>query len=93
VSTPKATQHDGSPSSTSSQGTGHTPKAPPDSHASVSTHWREAISIVVELTGIGALSAGLWLIRPWAGLIALGVALIVLGIASSPKFDKPTLPE
>jgi hypothetical protein len=38
----------------------------------VSADWREIVSIVVELTGIGVLSAGFWLIRPWCGLIVLG---------------------
>jgi hypothetical protein len=54
----------------------------------VSAHWREIVSLVVELTGIGVLSAGFWLIRPWCGLIVLGVGLIVIGFASSPRFDK-----
>jgi hypothetical protein len=59
----------------------------------VSARWREALSIVVELTGIGVLSAGFWLIRSWTGLIVLGVGLIVLGIASSPKFDRRRPPQ
>jgi hypothetical protein len=50
--------------------------------------WREAVSIAVELAGIGVLSAGFWLIRPWAGLIVLGAGLIVVGFASSPRFDR-----
>jgi hypothetical protein len=50
--------------------------------------WRDAVSIAVELAGIGVLSAGFWLIRPWAGLIVLGAGLIVLGFASSPRFDR-----
>jgi hypothetical protein len=54
----------------------------------VSTHWREIVSIVVESAGIGVLSTGFWLIRPWCGLIVLGVGLIVIGFASSPRFDK-----
>jgi hypothetical protein len=45
-------------------------------------------SIVVESAGIGVLSTGFWLIRPWCGLIVLGVGLIVIGFASSPRFDK-----
>lgn len=56
----------------------------------VSTHWREIFSVVVESAGIGVLSAGFWLIRPWCGLIVLGVGLIVIGFASSPRFDKHT---
>jgi hypothetical protein len=54
--------------------------------------WREAVSIAVELAGIGVLSAGFWLIRPWAGLIVLGAGLIVLGFASSPRFDRRVRP-
>lgn len=50
--------------------------------------WREAVSIAMELAGIGVLSAGFWLIRPWAGLIVLGAGLIVVGFASSPRFDR-----
>jgi hypothetical protein len=34
------------------------------------------------------LSAGFWLIRPWAGLIVLGAGMIVVGFASSPRFDR-----
>jgi hypothetical protein len=34
------------------------------------------------------LSTGFWLIRPWAGLIVLGAGLIVVGFASSPRFDR-----
>ena len=43
---------------------------------------------MIELAGIGVLSAGFWLIRPWAGLIVLGAALIVVGFAASPRFDR-----
>ena len=56
--------------------------------AARTARWRDAVSIAVELAGIGVLSAGFWLIRPWAGLIVLGAGLIVLGIASSPRFDR-----
>jgi hypothetical protein len=52
------------------------------------TRWREAVSIAVELVGIGVLAAGFWLVRPWAGLIVAGAGLIVLGFASSPRFDR-----
>ena len=55
---------------------------------SVSAHGREIVSTVVELAGIGVLSAGFWLIRPWAGLIVLGAGLILLGFAASPRFDR-----
>jgi hypothetical protein len=59
-----------------------------DARAARWAHWREAVSIVMELAGIGVLSAGCWLIRPWAGLIVLGAGLIVIGFASSPRFDR-----
>jgi hypothetical protein len=68
-------------------------KAPPvlptePEPSSDDARWREIISTVTELAGIAALSAGFWLIHPWCGLIALGAGLIVLGIASSPRFDR-----
>jgi hypothetical protein len=59
-----------------------------DAGAARGTRWREAVSIVIELAGIGVLSTGFWLIRPWAGLIVLGAGLIVIGFASSPRFDR-----
>jgi hypothetical protein len=59
-----------------------------DARAARATHWREAVSITLELAGIGVLGAGFWLIRPWAGLIVLGAGLIVVGFASSPRFDQ-----
>ena len=58
-------------------------------HAARRARWREALSTVTELAGICVLSAGFWMIRPWAGLLVLGTALIVLGFASSPRFNRP----
>jgi hypothetical protein len=46
------------------------------------------MSIALELVGIFVVSAGFWLIRPWAGLIVLGAGMIVVGVASSPHFDR-----
>jgi hypothetical protein len=71
---------------------GQTPAAPEPSgwRHWLNVHWREIVSLVVELAGIGVLSAGCWMIRPWSGLIVLGVGLIVIGFASSPRFDKHT---
>ena len=43
---------------------------------------------MIELAGIGVLSVGFWLIRPWAGLIVLGAGLIVLGFAASTRFNR-----
>ena len=67
-------------------------QGPSDEHTPGAARWRDAVSIVVELAGIGVLSAGFWLIRPWAGLIVLGAGLIVLGFASSPRFDRRNRP-
>jgi hypothetical protein len=52
-----------------------------------SADWREIISRVVELAGIGVLSAGFWPIGPWFGLMLLGAGLIVIGFANSPGID------
>ena len=68
------------------------PPSPSDARAARVTRWRQAASIAVELAGIGVLSAGFWLIRPWAGLIVAGAGLIVLGFASSPRFDRRDRP-
>jgi hypothetical protein len=45
--------------------------------------WPEIFSTVLELTGITAISVGGWLIAPYVGLIILGVALVLLGAATS----------
>jgi len=70
--------------------TGHAPPAPKSQgwRKFLEGHWREIVSLVIELAGIGVLSVGCWLIRPWSGLIVLGVGLIVVGFASSPRFDR-----
>lgn len=70
--------------------TGLAVTTPPLSHGGTTrrTRCREAVSTVTELAGLGVLSAGFWMIRPWAGLIVLGVGLIVLGFASSPRFNR-----
>jgi hypothetical protein len=60
----------------------------PGRRSVVSAHWREIVSRVAELAGIGVLSAGFRIIRPWSGLIVLGAGLIVIGFASSPRFDR-----
>jgi hypothetical protein len=61
---------------------------PRAARAARAARWRQAVSTATELAGIGVLSAGFWLIRPWAGLIVLGAGLIVLGFAGSPRFDR-----
>jgi hypothetical protein len=72
------------------------PATPPpvaDEHDARRTCWREALSVATELAGIAVLSAGFWLIRPWAGLIVFGTGLIVLGFASSPRFNQKNEPQ
>lgn len=44
---------------------------------------RETAAISAELVGIAALSAGFWQIRPFLGLICLGLCLILVGVAIS----------
>lgn len=62
--------------------------SPPSSTKNSHVRWREVVSVMVELAGLGALSAGFWLIRPWCGLVVLGVGLMMLGFAASPRFDR-----
>ena len=45
--------------------------------------WIEICSTILELLGITAISVGGWLIAPYVGLIVLGVALVLLGAATS----------
>lgn len=45
----------------------------------------EVPSTVLELTGITAVSVGLYQIAPPAGWIGTGIMLIAMGIASSPR--------
>jgi hypothetical protein len=86
----QSTEHRGQQPAAPAQQAGPSVAAPSpgDARAARATRWRQAVSIVVELAGIGVLSAGFWLIRPWAGLIVAGAGLIVLGFASSPRFDR-----
>jgi hypothetical protein len=86
VTSPKMTERQGPPPSAPPEPSDHAPSL--DRRESAPARWRETLSVVVSLAGIGVLSAGFGVIRPWAGLIVLGVGLIVLGIASSPKFDR-----
>jgi hypothetical protein len=52
------------------------------------------IAIALQVGGMLGVSIGLWLIRPWMGILTLGVGLLVLGVAlelggkpaSSPPF-------
>ena len=45
--------------------------------------WRELFSTVLELAGITALTVGGWLIAPYVGLFIIGIALVLLGAATS----------
>jgi hypothetical protein len=86
----QSAEHRGPQPAAPAQQAGPSVAAPSPGHgrAARATGWRQAVSIVVELAGIGVLSAGFWLIRPWAGLIVLGAGMIVVGFASSPRFDR-----
>jgi len=53
--------------------------------AKKSRNHREIMSILLDIAGMMALSAGFWLIKPWCGLIALGLCLIIMGVAISRK--------
>jgi hypothetical protein len=64
-----------------------------DARTTRRARWREAVSTATELAGIGVLAAGFWLIRRWAGLIVLGPGLIVVGVASSARFDRHVGPQ
>lgn len=92
MNSPKSSEQCNSAPSDTSAAAG--PAAPRlDPRKLVVAHRREILSVMVELAGIGVLSAGFWLIRPWCGLIVLGVSLIALGIASSPRFDRRRPPQ
>jgi hypothetical protein len=49
---------------------------------------REPVSTVLELLGVVAFASGFFLLAIWAGLIALGVSLVILGVALSPRWDR-----
>lgn len=87
----KKTERQGPPPSAPREPSDHAPSF--DRRESASARWRETLSVVVELAGIGVLSAGFGVIRPWVGRIVLGGGLIVHGIASSPKFDRRRPPQ
>jgi hypothetical protein len=48
--------------------------------------WREAASTVLELAGIGLLITTGFLIAVWVGTLIAGLALVVLGVATSNSF-------
>jgi hypothetical protein len=91
VTSPQKPGQQGPPPSAPPEPSDHPPSL--DRRESGSARWRETLSVMVELAGIGVLSAGFWLILPWAGLIVLAVGFVVLGIARSPKFDRRRPPQ
>lgn len=63
--------------------TAATPKNLPEPPEEPGRDWREFFSTCVELLGVTLISVGGWLIAPYVGLIVAGIALIVLGVATS----------
>lgn len=63
--------------------TAATPKNLPEPPEEPGRDWREFFSTCVELLGVTLISVGGWLIAPYVGLIIAGIALIVLGVATS----------
>lgn len=49
---------------------------------------REPVSTIAELGGIIALTAGFFMLAPWVGLVVLGLCLVILGVAMSPRWDR-----
>lgn len=45
---------------------------------------KEQFSIVFELTGLTLLTVGVWWVLPAAGLITLGIGLLLFGLAMDP---------
>jgi hypothetical protein len=60
-----------------------TPKNLPEPVGEPGFDWRELFSTLLELTGITALSVAGWLVHPALGLAIIGIALILLGVATS----------
>jgi hypothetical protein len=65
------------------------PQPQPEPEPDPGRDWTEIISTVMELVGITAVSVGfgMW-INPWLGVILAGIALVVLGVASSSRFSR-----
>jgi hypothetical protein len=40
------------------------------------------VAAALQVAGIAALAVGLWWVRPWVGLLALGVGLVLLGVST-----------
>ena len=45
---------------------------------------RLVLSGFLEILGLTAVAVGLWMLAPWLGVTALGVGLLVLGLAVDP---------
>ncbi len=59
--------------------------APPPEPSPPPRDWREIRSTVLELAGVAVFAGGFWMLAPWAGIVVLGVCLILLGIAEGVK--------
>jgi len=46
--------------------------------------WIPVFSAVLELLGVACVAFGLWLLAPWIGVVALGVGLLIVGLAVDP---------
>ena len=68
------------------------PKSRSGRRAWISAHWREIASTGLEFVGILTMSGGFWMLKPWSGLVVLGVGLIVFGIAVAPQVASPQPP-
>lgn len=46
--------------------------------------WRSIVATFLEIVGLGAIVAGMWMVAPWLGLIGVGVALVLGGLSVDP---------
>lgn len=46
---------------------------------------RQITSVVAELFGLGALVVAAWMLATWAGLVVLGLALLLVGESLAPS--------
>lgn len=49
---------------------------------------RALVSAVLDLAGLTALTIGFWWLTPWAGMVALGLGLIVVAWAIDPPVSR-----
>lgn len=50
---------------------------------------RALVSSLLELAGMAAVSAGAYMLAPWAGMVVAGVSLALVGYALDPPPRKP----